>query len=108
MQLLRTFSLYNMLMWIAFGIISGMIAHLIDPQNVRGGFFATVLIGVIGAMIGGFFASALFGITLSGFNITSFAVAIAGSLLVAFVYRSVSRNHDHIKTQPTHLNGENI
>lgn len=79
----------NWLVWIIFGLIAGAIAKFIMPGKDPGGFIITILIGIAGALLGGFIGSSLLGVGVDGFNISSFLVAIAGSLLLLFGYRMV-------------------
>lgn len=72
----------NLFTWIVFGLIVGIIAELVDHQPGRGGLFGAVLLGMVGAVVGGFLANTLFGLSVSGFDFTSLAVATVGSLLV--------------------------
>ena len=81
----------NVLSWILFGLIVGIVANAIDPSPNRGGILGSVLLGIVGALVGGFLANLVFGITVTGFNLTSFLVAIAGSLILLLVGRAVRR-----------------
>lgn len=81
----------NLLSWAVFGLLVGIIANAIDPDQNRGGLLGAVLLGVVGALIGGFLANLLFGVTVTGFNVTSFIVAVAGSLLLLFAGRALRR-----------------
>lgn len=90
-------------MWAIFGFVVGLIAHAIDPGDVKGGFLGTTFLGIAGALVGGFVASSLLGLTEFGFTLQSFAAAVGGALLLAFVYRSLFRNHSHIKTMTKQL-----
>lgn len=81
----------NVLSWILFGIIVGIVAHAIDPSPNRGGILGTTLLGIVGALVGGFLANLVFGITVTGFNLTSFLVAIAGSLILLLIGRAVRK-----------------
>ncbi len=45
-----------------------------------------MLLGIIGALVGGFVGSPLLGIGFTGFNLQGFLVAIAGAILVLFLY----------------------
>ena len=69
------------------GLVAGAIAKAIHPGKDPGGFFVTILIGIVGAVVGGFIASALGFGTVDGFNLGSLAIAIGGSMLVLFLYR---------------------
>ena len=79
----------GILTWIIFGLIAGAIAKFIMPGNDPGGFIVTILIGIAGALIGGFIGSSLLGVDVTGFNISSFLVAIGGAILLLFGYRMV-------------------
>lgn len=79
----------NVLGWILFGLVAGTIANAIDPHSSSGGIIGAVVLGIVGAMVGGFLANILLGVDITGFNLTSFIVAIAGSLLLLFVGRAL-------------------
>lgn len=81
----------NTLSWIIFGLIVGIIANAIDPQPERGGVLGAMVLGVVGAVVGGFLANVLFGLSITGFNLTSFAIAVAGSLILLFAGRALQR-----------------
>lgn len=72
--------------WILFGLIAGAIANFIAPSS-KGGIVGSIVLGIIGAVVGGFLGQKFFGIGVTGFNLTSFVVAVAGSLLVIVVGR---------------------
>ena len=75
--------------WIVFGLIAGAIAKWIMPGNDPGGILLTIVIGIVGALVGGFIATLLGLGGVSGFNIGSFLIAILGSLLLLFTYRKL-------------------
>jgi len=81
----------NILSWILFGLIVGIVANAVDPSPNRGGVLGAILLGIAGALAGGFLANLVFGITVTGFNLTSFLVAIAGSLLLLILGRAMRR-----------------
>jgi len=83
--------LMNILSWILFGLIVGTVANAIDPSPNKSGVTSSILLGVIDALVGGLLANLMFGITISGFNITTFLVAIAGSLLLLFFGKAMRR-----------------
>lgn len=79
--------------WIVLGLIAGGIAKAIMPGDDPGGIFVTMLIGIVGAIVGGFIASAL-GIGELGefFSIGTWLIAILGALLLLAIYRVVVDN----------------
>lgn len=81
----------NILSWVLFGLIVGIVANAIDPTPNEGGILGAVLLGIAGALVGGFLANLLFGVSVTGFDIASFIVAVAGSLVVLFGARALRR-----------------
>ena len=78
--------------WIVLGLIAGAIAKAILPGNQGGGWLVTLLLGVVGAILGGVLGSALFGVTLgSFFEIRTWLLAIGGALVVLLIWGLVSR-----------------
>jgi uncharacterized membrane protein YeaQ/YmgE (transglycosylase-associated protein family) len=79
--------------WIVLGLLAGAIAKLIMPGDDPGGFIVTTLIGIAGALVGGLIASALnIGDLDEFFDIGTWLIAIAGSLLLLFIYRMIVGN----------------
>lgn len=78
--------------WLVFGLIVGVVANAIDPRPAQGGMVGAIVLGIVGAMVGGFLGNMVFGVNVTGFNIQSFLVAIAGSLLVMMVGRMLIRS----------------
>ncbi len=76
----------TILYWIIFGLIAGSIANFIGPSS-KGGIIGSIVLGIIGAVVGGYLGQRFFGVGVTGFNVMSFGVAVAGSLLVLFVSR---------------------
>lgn len=80
--------------WIAFivlGLLAGAIAKLIMPGDDPGGIIITALIGVVGALLGGWLGGLIFGVELAGFfNLTTWILAIVGSLILLGIYRLVA------------------
>lgn len=74
--------------WIVLGLVAGAIAKLIMPGNDPGGFIVTILLGIVGAIIGGFIGKAIFGRGLETFwNLQTWVAAIIGSLILLMIYR---------------------
>jgi uncharacterized membrane protein YeaQ/YmgE (transglycosylase-associated protein family) len=79
--------------WIVLGLLAGTIAKLIMPGDDPGGIVVTTLIGIAGAIVGGLIASALdIGDLDEFFDIGTWLIAIAGSLLLLFIYRLIVGN----------------
>ena len=75
------------LAFLLLGLIAGAIAKFILPGRQNGGWFATLILGVVGAMLGGWLGSVLFNAPLEEFfSIQTWLVAIGGSLIVLLIY----------------------
>ncbi len=75
--------------WIIFGLIAGILAKVDYAGKDGREFVVTVILGIIGAVVGGWI-STLFGFgKVDGFNFGSFVVAVIGALVVLFIYRKV-------------------
>ncbi|WP_027351234.1 GlsB/YeaQ/YmgE family stress response membrane protein [Halotalea alkalilenta] len=77
--------------WIVFGLIAGIIAKFLMPGRDGGGFILTIVLGIVGAVVGGWISTALGYGTVDGFNLGSFAVAVIGALVVLFIYRKIAK-----------------
>lgn len=75
--------------WIVLGLVAGLIAKVIMPGKDPGGIFITIGIGIVGAVIGGFVATSLGFGSVSGIDLGSIAVAVAGALILLIVWRVV-------------------
>ncbi|HEV7830486.1 MAG TPA: GlsB/YeaQ/YmgE family stress response membrane protein [Pseudonocardiaceae bacterium] len=76
--------------WIVLGLIAGALAKLIMPGDDPGGIIVTMLLGIIGAVVGGFLGSRFFGRGLETFwNLQTWIVAIIGSLILLAIYRLI-------------------
>lgn len=77
--------------WIVLGLLAGAIAKAILPGEQGGGWLVTLLLGVVGALLGGFLGSALFDAPLEDFfSIQTWLLAIGGSLLVLVIWGFVT------------------
>ena len=82
----------GMISWIFFGLIAGALAKFIMPGDDPGGFILTILIGIAGAVIGGFIGSAMGLGSVTGFDIRSFFIAIAGAVILLAIYRKLKKS----------------
>ena len=73
--------------WIVVGLIAGILGKLIMPGRDPGGFLLTIVIGMVGAIVGGLLVNLLGGVGVTGFNIWSILVATLGSVVLLALYR---------------------
>lgn len=78
--------------FLLLGLIAGAIAKAILPGEQGGGWFTTLLLGVVGAMLGGWLGGMLFGANLGEFwSLESWLVAIGGSIVVLLLFGLLTR-----------------
>ena len=80
---------YGWLAWIVIGLVAGAIAKLLTPGRDPGGCLATIVIGVLGAVLAGFLGQQI-GWYRPGEG-AGFLAAIAGAVLILLAYRLVAR-----------------
>jgi uncharacterized membrane protein YeaQ/YmgE (transglycosylase-associated protein family) len=77
--------------FLLLGLIAGAIAKLILPGKNGGGWVITLVLGVVGALLGGFIGSAVFGVGLENFfDLSTWVLAIVGSLIVLVIYGALT------------------
>ena len=78
--------------WILLGIVAGVIAKALLPGDDPGGFIVTVIIGIVGAILGGFLARALgLGDPIDEFfDVSTWLAAIIGAIILLVIYRAVT------------------
>ncbi len=74
--------------WIGFGTLVGLIAKAVLPGKDGGGALATVILGILGSLIG----AALLAFFVAGAKVTpisplGFVVALGGTTLLLITYR---------------------
>lgn len=65
------------------GLVIGVVAKLLMPGKDPGGWFMTILLGIAGSWIGSFLMSLL---GMTG-QLPAFIAAVAGAMLLLWVYR---------------------
>src|SRR5262252_7091521 len=85
----RRISDMGILGWILFGLVVGALAKLIMPGRDPGGFIVTILLGIVGALVGGFLGRAL-GLYQPG-EPAGFFGALIGAIILLAIYRAVAR-----------------
>jgi uncharacterized membrane protein YeaQ/YmgE (transglycosylase-associated protein family) len=78
--------------WILLGLVAGVIAKAILPGDDPGGIIVTIILGVVGALLGGLIARALgFGDPIDEFfDLSTWLAAIIGAIVVLLIYRAVA------------------
>jgi uncharacterized membrane protein YeaQ/YmgE (transglycosylase-associated protein family) len=81
--------MFGILGWIVFGLVVGIIAKLLMPGRDPGGIVVTMLLGIVGAVLGGYLGRAM---GLYGPNeAAGFLMSLLGAVVLLVVYRLFAR-----------------
>ncbi|HEY7496435.1 MAG TPA: GlsB/YeaQ/YmgE family stress response membrane protein [Candidatus Tectomicrobia bacterium] len=83
----------GVLLWIVFGLIVGAVAKLIMPGRDPGGIIITMLLGIVGALVGGWLGQAL-GMYQPG-EPAGFIMAVVGAIILLALYRLLRGRHTY-------------
>jgi len=81
--------MFGVIGWIFFGLIVGAVAKLLMPGRDPGGFIVTILLGIVGAVLGGFVGRSL-GLYQPD-QPAGFFMALLGAILLLVIYRMTLR-----------------
>ena len=77
--------MFGILGWIVFGVIVGAVAKLVMPGKDPGGFLLTMVLGIVGAVVGGYVGRAM-NLYQEG-EPAGFIMAVIGAIAVLAIYR---------------------
>jgi uncharacterized membrane protein YeaQ/YmgE (transglycosylase-associated protein family) len=89
--------MYGIIAWIVLGLIAGAIAKALYPGHQGGGIFATIGLGILGAVVGGWLGQTLLpGVGASAASVGAISLpgiifAVLGALLCLFIWGLVTR-----------------
>ena len=77
--------MFGVIGWIVFGLVVGALAKLVMPGRDGGGIIVTMLLGIVGAVVGGWVGRA------AGFygpnEAAGFLMSLLGAILLLAIYR---------------------
>jgi len=77
--------MFGVVGWIVFGLIVGALAKLVMPGRDPGGIIVTILLGIVGAVVGGWLGQA---VGMYGPNQPAgFLMSLLGSVVLLALYR---------------------
>ncbi len=79
----------NVGLWIVFGALAGWVASIVMQTESDQSMLLNIVIGLVGAVAGGFFMRMLGGVGITGFNLPSFLVSVAGAVFLLFIFHAI-------------------
>jgi uncharacterized membrane protein YeaQ/YmgE (transglycosylase-associated protein family) len=78
-------NMLSILGWIVFGLIIGAVAKLLMPGRDPGGIIVTIILGIVGALLGGFLGRSmgLYGPQ----EAAGFVMSLLGAVILLLLYR---------------------
>jgi len=80
----------SFLAWIVVGLIAGWLAKMISPGPERGGLLMTLVIGVVGALVGGALFNYFGRSGATGITLYSVLVATIGAVVFLWVWKALA------------------
>jgi uncharacterized membrane protein YeaQ/YmgE (transglycosylase-associated protein family) len=75
----------NILLWLVLGAVAGWIADIFMKSNH--GLVEDIILGIVGAFVGGLILNLLGESGVTGFNLYSLIVAVAGAAILIYLGR---------------------
>lgn len=77
--------------WIIFGLIAGAIAKMLRPGSDPGGWLITIIIGILGSILGGFIADIIgFAKPDAFWSFSNWVFSIVGAIILLFIYSKLT------------------
>jgi uncharacterized membrane protein YeaQ/YmgE (transglycosylase-associated protein family) len=74
--------------WLIIGLIAGALARLIMPGRDPMGIIATILLGIVGSVLGGLVSWAIWGADdTRGFQPAGLLLSLLGAIIVLWIWR---------------------
>jgi uncharacterized membrane protein YeaQ/YmgE (transglycosylase-associated protein family) len=88
----------NLIIWLAIGLVAGILAKMLTPQKESSGYISSMIVGLIGSVIGGWVAGIL-GLTRVFGNgiLGELIIATGGAFLVLWIYHKFLADKMNLK-----------
>ena len=82
--------MFQLIWWIIIGLIVGVLARFILPGRDAMSWLATIVLGIVGSLVGGLISMLLFSSNDStGFQPAGFLLSLVGAILVLLIWRKI-------------------
>ena len=81
----------GILSWILLGLVAGALAKFIMPGKDPGGCLITIVLGVLGAVVGGFIGTFVGLGKVQSFDLGGIFIATVGAIVVLLIWRMIQK-----------------
>jgi uncharacterized membrane protein YeaQ/YmgE (transglycosylase-associated protein family) len=85
-------NMFSFIWWLIIGLIAGALARLIMPGRDPMGWLATMLLGIVGSVIGGLVAGLIWR-SDGNFHPGGLLLSLLGAIIVLWIWRMISRRN---------------
>ena len=78
--------MFSFIWWLVIGLIAGALARLIMPGKDPMGIIATMLLGIVGSVLGGL---VIWGSDETGFHPAGLILSVIGAIIVLWIWRAI-------------------
>ena len=87
----------GILAFLILGLIAGAIAKAVLPGRQGGGWLITLVLGVVGAILGGWIGSLIFGGGLGDFfDLRTWLLSILGAVIVLVIFGAIAGRRSRV------------
>jgi uncharacterized membrane protein YeaQ/YmgE (transglycosylase-associated protein family) len=95
--MITQFDPQQLIVWAVAGVVTSLILSAVVRTNAKGGVFGSLLLGIVGALIGGFIAFFALTLPVSEMMIASIFFAILGAAIATFIQRLLFRENKQFR-----------
>jgi uncharacterized membrane protein YeaQ/YmgE (transglycosylase-associated protein family) len=75
--------------WLIIGLVVGALARLLMPGKDPMGLIATMILGIVGSLLGGLISSFIWGTGQAGFQPAGLLLSLLGAIIVLAIWRMI-------------------
>ena len=94
----------QMIGWAVFGLVAGALARLLHPGRDPMNWVWTMVLGILGAVVGGWLGTQIFGVNANN-GLMSWVVAVVGAILLLVAYNMVTGRRAAVGRHLDHHDG---
>ncbi|HKK73836.1 MAG TPA: GlsB/YeaQ/YmgE family stress response membrane protein [Saprospiraceae bacterium] len=88
----------SLIIWLAVGLVAGILAKMLTPQKESSGYLSSMIVGLIGSVVGGWLAGILGLGSIFGSGILGeLIIATGGAFLVLWIYHKFLADKMNLK-----------